>query len=118
MKHFFISLAIFVFVIAPVVASSQEGIITSNKLEANNNLVNSIKTVRFNSSSGGGRYSLEYKNMDINSVKVVGIHQEGVSATIYCSFISNGKQRIGYMSVIRFNSGKWYIPQADKYLGQ
>ena len=56
-------------------------------------------------------------SMAPNSLKILGVHQEGNTATVYCPFnTKEGSQIIGRVGLVRFNSGKWFSHRDGTYL--
>lgn len=62
-----------------------------------------------------------YKNVNFVEFEIFGVHQESNTADAYYLFIpSNSNEKLyhpGKISLIRFNSGKWFIPKQNRYLG-
>ena len=62
-------------------------------------------------------YPCELSSMAPNSLKILGVHQEGNTATVYCHFnTKEGRQQIGRVDLVRFNSGKWFSHSDKTYL--
>lgn len=50
------------------------------------------------------------------SLIIHGVHQEGNSAIVFFSFRYKGQVKNRRCSLIRFNSGKWYIVHEEDFL--
>jgi hypothetical protein len=66
----------------------------------------------------GNWYGPRYPGHQPSSIKVLGIHQEGNSATVYCQFMDNQHLRTGSIKLIRFTSGKWYCPWDETFVSR
>lgn len=48
--------------------------------------------------------------------KLLGIHQEGNSATLYYHYQKRGfAAHLDQLKLIRFNAGKWYCPEKNEF---
>ena len=64
------------------------------------------------------RYNIKFKDVDTNTIKGIGVFQEGYQAEAYISFviIEPRKTKIMKYKLIRFNSGKWFFPDYNVFL--
>ncbi len=104
---------------------AQENFVTAKKLsldDVKNAILTGSLLIR---TPGGGNWSIP--EIEPNSIKIRGIHQKDNTATIYCSFTVRGQNssyngkyntndKRSYVSLVRFDSGKWYSPMDDLFL--
>lgn len=101
------------------VIGAQEKVVTSKILEVSD-VQNSINTGKLNVIFDG-RNPFGLEQTIPNSIKILGVHQEGKTATIYIVVdltqkVGGAKRIPGMAKIVQFNSGEWFCPGSGQFL--